>query len=130
VRDLHDSVTQKLYGLVALTEVGQAGLDAGSEVQHNVTSARIFSRIGDYARQVLKEMRLFLFELQPINLERDGLIAVLNHRLATVEGRADIKARLLADKNISLSLEREVALYFIAQEALATKIDYADKETA
>lgn len=65
VRDLNDSVTQKLYGLVTLIEVGQAGLETGSETKLDVTSAQIFSRIGEYARQVLKEMRLFLFELQP-----------------------------------------------------------------
>ncbi len=129
VRDLHDSVTQKLYGLVTLTEVGQAGLDTGSETKLDVTSAQIFSRIGEYARQVLKEMRLFLFELQPVNLERDGLVSILTHRLAAVEGRADIKARLLADKNISLSLEKEVALYFIAQEALNNVLKHASAKS-
>jgi signal transduction histidine kinase len=129
VRDLHDSVTQKLYGLVTLTEVGQAGLDTGSETKLDVTSAQIISRIGEYARQVLKEMRLLLFELQLVNLERDGLVSILIHRFAAVEGRADAKARLLADKNISLSLEKEVALYFIAQEALNNVLKQASAKS-
>lgn len=125
VRDLHDSVTQKLYSLVTMTEVAQARLDAGLETGSEVILAQIFSRIGEYARQALKEMRLFLFELQPINLEREGLVTILNQRLAAVEGRADIKARLLADDNIFLTLEKEVALYYIAQEALNNILRHA-----
>ena len=63
-------------------------------------------------------MRLFLYQLQPIEVEKDGLVSVLHHRLASVEGRADIKARLLADEDISLTTQQEVALYFIAQKGI------------
>jgi signal transduction histidine kinase len=70
-------------------------------------------------------MRLFLYELQPVDLEREGLVSILNQRLAAVEGRADIKARLLADEKISLPLPKEVALYFIAQEALNNVLRHA-----
>jgi PAS domain S-box-containing protein len=121
VRDLHDSVTQKLYGLIALTEAAQAGLEAGSMDM----PGQVLSRIGDNARQALKEMRLFLHELQPIDLEREGLVAILHQRLAAVEGRADTKARLLADEDIYLSLDKEVALYFITQEALNNVLRHA-----
>lgn len=121
VRDLHDSVTQRLYGLIALTEAAQAGLEAGSMDM----PGQVISRIGDNARQALKEMRLFLYELQPVDLEREGLVAILHQRLAAVEGRADTKARLLADENIYLSLDKEVALYFITQEALNNVLRHA-----
>ncbi len=125
VRDLHDSVTQKLYGLIALTEAAQAGLEAGSMDM----PAQVISRIGDNARQALKEMRLFLYELQPVALEREGLVAILHQRLAAVEGRADTKARLLADENIYLSLDKEVALYFITQEALNNVLRHANAKS-
>jgi PAS domain S-box-containing protein len=121
VRDLHDSTTQKLYGLLTLTEAAQAGLEAGSPEK----LSPILSRIGENARQALKEMRLFLYELQPIDLERDGLISILNQRLTAVEGRADVKARLLSDEKVSLPLDKEVALYFIAQEALNNVLKHA-----
>jgi signal transduction histidine kinase len=42
-----------------------------------------------------------------------------------VEGRADIKARLLVDENLVLSKEREIALYFITQEALNNILRHA-----
>ncbi len=121
VRDLHDSVTQNLYGLVTFTEAAQAGLETGSTDM----VARNLSRIGESARQALKEMRLFLYELQPVDLEREGLVAVLHQRLAAVEGRADIKARLLADDNLNLLPDEQVALYFIAQEALNNVLRHA-----
>ncbi len=121
LRDLHDSVSQKLYGLVTLTEAAQAALEAGSQIN----PSEVLSRIGDNARQAVKEMRLFLFQMQPIDIEKEGLISVLHHRLAAVEGRADIKARLLSDENIFLLKDKEVALYYIAQEALNNVLRHA-----
>lgn len=121
LRDLHDSVSQKLYGLVALTEAAQAGIDAGSKV----VPSQVLAKIGENARQAVKEMRLFLYEMQPVDLEQEGLVTILHHRLAAVEGRADIQARLLADEEISLSKEKEIALYFIAQEALNNILKHA-----
>src|SRR5512147_1902632 len=70
-------------------------------------------------------MRLFLYEMQPVDLEKEGLVAILHHRLSAVEGRADIKARLLADDDISLAKDKEIALYFIAQEALNNVLKHA-----
>lgn len=121
VRDLHDSIAQKLYGLVALTEAAQASLETGKPVQE----AEI-SRIGENARQALKEMRLFLFQMKPVDLQTKGLVGALNERLAAVEGRANIKARVLADENINLSLEKETILYNIALEALNNIIKHAN----
>ncbi len=121
VRDLHDSVSQKLYGVVTLTEAAQAALEAGS----SVNPSQVLEKIGENARQAVKEMRLFLYQMQPTEIEKDGFISALHYRLAAVEGRADIKARLLADENISLSKQKEVALYFIAQEALNNILRHA-----
>jgi PAS domain S-box-containing protein len=120
LRDLHDSVSQKLYGLVALTEAAQAGIEAGSKI----APAEVLSRIGENARQAVKEMRLFLYEMQPVDL-KDGLVSSLQHRLAAVEGRADIKARMISDENIQLEKEDEMALYFIAQESLNNILRHA-----
>lgn len=121
MRDLHDSVSQKLYGLVTLTEAAQAAQEAGSPIAPSI----ILEKIGENARQAVKEMRLFLYEMQPMDLTKEGLASVLHHRLAAVEGRADVKARLLTDENISLSKDKEVALYYISQEALNNILRHA-----
>ena len=121
VKDLHDSITQKLYALVAQTEAAQAGLESGAITQ----PAEVLARIGEHARHALKEMRLFLFEMRPVDLEREGLVAVLHQRLAAVEGIADIQARLISDEKIVLSIDKQVALYYIAQEALNNILKHA-----
>ena len=108
LRDLHDSVSQKLYGLVTLTEAAQAALEAESPMN----PSEILSRIGENARQAVKEMRLFLFQMQPTDIEKEGLISVLHHRLAAVEGRADIRARLSLMKTCSLQKTRKL-LYIL-----------------
>lgn len=122
--DLHDSISQKLYGLFLLTEAAQASLEGGTPVQ-----AAELSKIGENARQALKEMRLFLFQMKPVDLEHSGLVAALHERLAAVEGRADVKARLLADEDIDLSLEKETMLYYIAQEALNNIMKHANAKS-
>lgn len=124
MRDLHDSVSQKLYGLVTTTEAAQAAIEAGSLVD----PSEVLVRIGENARQAVKEMRLFLFQMQPIDMEKDGLISLLHHRLAAVEGRANIKANFradLADDEVALSTQTEIVLYYIAQEALNNVLRHA-----
>jgi len=114
VRDLHDSISNNLYGVVALTEAAKAGL----EVNPLESQAEVLTRIGETARLAVKEMRLFLHELQPADLVQEGLVPALHQRLEAVEGRSNVKALLITDYNGSLPLRKEVMLYYIAQEAL------------
>jgi PAS domain S-box-containing protein len=125
VRDLHDSVTQKLYGLLALTRAAQAGLEAGTPAM----PAEVLSQISENTRQALKEMRLFLYGLQPVDLEHEGLVSVLHERLAAVEGRADVKTRIITDDEVCLPLPKEVALYYVAQEALNNILRHANAKS-
>jgi signal transduction histidine kinase len=125
MRDIHDSLSQKLYGLVTITEAAQAAIEAGSTFDFR----QILSRIGENARQAVKELRLFLFQMLPVDLEKDGLVSILHHRLAAVEGRADIKARFLADEIIEISKRKEIALYYIAQEALNNVLRHAQAKS-
>lgn len=121
MRDLHDSVSQKLYGLVTLTEAAQAIIEAGGEFDPK----SMMSKIGDNARQAVREMRLFLHQMQVVEIEKEGFISALHHRLAAVEGRADIKAGLIADETIKMLPDVEIALYYIAQEALNNILRHA-----
>jgi PAS domain S-box-containing protein len=121
MRDVHDSLSQKLYGLVTLTEAAQAAREAETDFDYE----KYLSLISTNARQAVKELRLFLFQMRPIDLDKEGLISVLHHRLAAVEGRADIKARFLAPETISISKKKEVALYYITQEALNNVLRHA-----
>lgn len=119
--DLHDSLTQSLYGLVAFSEAGRAQLERNDLAAVKKTMERINAE----TRQALKEMRLFLHELRPSVLEEEGLIGALHQRLAAVEGRSDVEARLLADERIHLPLAVEEVLFRIAQEALNNTLRHA-----
>ena len=122
--DLHDSISQKLYGVVLQTETAQAKLETGSTV-----TAQDIAKIGESARQTLKEMRLFIYQMKPVDLERRGLVAALTERLAAVEGRANMTARVLPDEDINLSLEKEIILYNVAVEALNNIMKHANAKS-
>jgi len=121
-RELHDSVTQSLYSLTLFTE-GSLELAKNGEIElvkHNLT------RIGETAQQALKEMRLMVYELRPLDLEREGLVGALHQRLATVEKRAGVNARLVAEELIQLPPAVEKELYRITQEALNNILKHAE----
>ena len=125
-RDLHDTVTQSLYGMVVLTEAGQVQVETLTLPQESRTLLeRWLHTVGETARHAIKEMRLFIYELQPPALREHGLVGALHQRLASVEGRANVEARLLADETLRLPQATERALYQIAREALNNALRHA-----
>jgi signal transduction histidine kinase len=120
VQDLHDSLSQNLFGLLVMAEAAQEGIEHGRPV-----TEKTLVKISENARHALREMRLFLHELQPVNLERDGLVNVLQKRLTSVEGRSGLQTRFISEGEISLSPNKELALYYIAQEALNNILRHA-----
>jgi len=124
-RNLHDSVTQLLYALVVFTEAGQSQLEGG-DIKAALPT---FARIGDTARQALKEMRFFIHQLRPSLLATEGLVSALHMRLEAVEERSGIRTHLLADENLRLPLAIENELYAIAIEALNNALRHAQANT-
>ena len=120
-RDLHDSVIQSLYGLLMLSETEQARLAAGERDTVEHTLARLTATM----RQAIKEMRLFIYQLRPPQLDELGLRGALQHRLAAVEGRAGVETQLSVDTALALPAAVEQALYQIAQEALNNVLKHA-----
>jgi signal transduction histidine kinase len=70
-------------------------------------------------------MRLLIFELRPPVLEQVGLVAALQMRLNSVEGRANLQTRLIVEDVDDLPPDAEQALYRIAQEALNNALKHA-----
>jgi nitrate/nitrite-specific signal transduction histidine kinase len=120
-RDLHDSVTQSLYGLVVFAGAGQEVIEAGDGKR----AREHLARIEGAAQKALKEMRLLLYELRPPMLEEEGLEGALQQRLSAVESRAGLQVRLLVDGEIDLPAPVEEGLYRIAQEALNNALRHA-----
>jgi signal transduction histidine kinase len=120
-RDLHDSITQSLYGLSMLAEAGQAQL----ENERVLIAYHTFTRVGETARQCIREIRLFIHQLRPSVLEEEGLVGAIQLRLTAVEGRTDMQTHLIADESLLLNPQTEIALYHIAQEALNNTLRHA-----
>jgi PAS domain S-box-containing protein len=120
-RELHDSVTQSLFSLTLLAEAGRrlAGMGDLARVQTQV------ARLGATAQQALKEMRLLVYQLRPLELEREGLVGALQQRLDAVERRAGVEARLLVEGAMQLPPAVEEELYRIAREALNNALKHA-----
>jgi signal transduction histidine kinase/ligand-binding sensor domain-containing protein len=120
-RDLHDSVTQSLYSLTLFTEAARhMAEEAGNE-----SIEQYVGQIGTIGLQALKEMRLLVFELQPAELEKEGLVPALRRRLEAVEGRAGVDARVVVDDFARLPGNIEQELFRIAQEALNNALKHA-----
>jgi signal transduction histidine kinase len=120
-RELHDSVTQSIYSATLLTETARRSAAA----QDLPSTQSYLEELGEIAQQALKEMRLLVYELRPLTLEREGLVGALQERIDAVEGRAGIQARLLVEGEIALEPPAEEAFYRIGQEALNNALKHA-----
>lgn len=113
-RDLHDSVTQAVYGVTLYAEAAARLLSVG-QVE---TAASHLGELRCTAQQALREMRSLIFELRPSVLEKEGLVAALQSRLESVEGRTGLRTELKVEGESRLSKTVEEGLYRICQEAL------------
>jgi signal transduction histidine kinase len=120
-RDLHDSVAQSLYGLVAFAGAG-SNLVATGDVE---PLEAYLNRMEKTAQQALNEMRLLLYELRPPTLEQEGLVGALRTRLDAVEGRVGVQVELKVDESIQLSPRAEEVFYRVAQEALNNALKHS-----
>ncbi len=124
-RELHDSVTQSIYSVNLYAEAAARLLDDGRPLE----AANHLRELRDTAQEALREMRLLIFELRPLALEKGGLIAALRARLDAVEVRGGIQAELQVEgashaENLSLAVQEQ--LYHIAQEALNNALKHAN----
>ncbi|MBI3915124.1 MAG: GAF domain-containing protein, partial [Chloroflexi bacterium] len=113
-RDLHDSVTQALYGVTLFAQASRASIYAGNL---SLTS-QYNERLSETAQQAIKEMRLLIFELRPSLLEQVGLVAALRQRLEVVERHAGVEIEFQVEGATQLPTALESDIYQIAQEAL------------
>jgi PAS domain S-box-containing protein len=119
-RELHDSVSQALYGITLGTKTARTLLDKNPD------------RVADPLDYVLSlaeagqaEMRALIFELRPESLETEGLIAALEKQAAALKARHEIEVDAVLCDEPEASLEAKEAVYRIAQEALHNTVKHA-----
>jgi signal transduction histidine kinase len=118
-RELHDSVTQKLFGLTLTAEA------AATMIDRDTTEAKAqLRRLQQLTREAMEELRSLIFELRPPEAESEGLTTALRKHvdvLRSVHGAA-----------VALSLEGDAEprtgaaeVLRIAQEALQNALRHA-----
>lgn len=118
-RELHDTVTQSLYGVLLFADAGRRLVQAGQ------SAGETFDQIEDVGRKGLREMRLLLHRLRPSSLATAGLEGALAERLATVEGCLGVRYRLQVTGTLALDPAAEEALYYVALEALNNALKHS-----
>lgn len=124
-RELHDSVTQSLYGISLYAQAATGNLHANQVEQ----ARQYLDDIQNTAQESLADMRLLIYELRPPILEKEGLISALQQRLISVEDRARIKSSIQTNLTGRLPAQVEECLYQIAREALNNVIKHAHART-
>ena len=120
-RELHDSVTQSLYGIVLNSDATLLALAAG-----NVDKAELRLRqLKEIAREAMTETRLLIYQLRPSILEEQGLAGALRERLEAVEVRSGLEATLQIDDDIDLPPDTEAELFRMILEGLNNIIKHA-----
>ena len=124
-RELHDSVTQALYSVNLYAEAARRALKAGKKE----VSLENLKKLREMTREALLEMRLLVFELHPSILEKEGLVAALQSRLAAVESRSGLQTGIQVEGERRLAIGLEEELYRIAQEGLTNAVKHAHART-
>jgi len=119
-RELHDSATQTLYSIAAMTEALPLVWE-----RHPQEARQALEHLRHLAQSVLAEMRSLLLELRPAALLERPLGELLRQLADALLGRTDMAILTSVVGERSLPAEVHVALYRIAQEALANSARHA-----
>jgi PAS domain S-box-containing protein len=123
-RDLHDSVSQALYGIALGVEAARGDLKHARAA----LPARL-DFIWEQAQLGLAEMRALIFELRPDALARDGLSGALERHADLLRSRHNARVETRLEREPDLPLGAKEALYRIAQEASNNAARHADART-
>src|SRR5258707_5558410 len=119
-RELHDSVSQALYGIGLGAYTAKEALE--SDPDQALASIDYILTLTEAG---LAEMRALIFELRPDSLEIEGLVAALSKQVAVLRARYKLIVEAALGAEPDLSLEMKHTLYRIAQEALNNIVKHA-----
>jgi signal transduction histidine kinase len=119
-RELHDSVSQALYGIAlgSQTALEMLNRDSGS-VREPLEYVLQLADVG------LAEIRALILELRPELLEMEGVAGALSKAAETVRTRHGIAVETFFDDIPVTHVDVQQALYRIGQEALHNSVRHA-----
>jgi len=119
-RELHDAVTQKLFGLVLAAESGAALIDRDAQ-QAGVQ----LKLVRELAREAMEELRSVIVHLRPAALDSQGLAVALGKHVDVLRRthRREISLQIEGDAAVAAAVEDDA--FRIAQEALHNALRHA-----
>ena len=121
--DLHDAVSQKLFGLALAAESAGTLLDRDPEAAREQVA-----KLQTLAQEARDELRSLVYELRPPDLERDGLCVALRKQVEVLRRLQPIAIDLDLDAAVEGDPVRDRELLRIAQEALHNSLRHARAE--
>jgi signal transduction histidine kinase len=122
-RELHDSVTQRLFGVVLAAESASTLLERDA-----AAAGEELARVRELARGAMEELRAVVFELRPASLEAEGLAAALRKHVDVLRRVSGSRIDLRVGDPPRLGAEDAGQVFRIAQEALQNALRHADAE--
>lgn len=121
--DLHDAVSQKLFGLVLSAEVAEALLDRDpAEARAEVAKLRAL------AVETLDELGALVHQLRPPDLARDGLAGALRKHVEVLRRIQSHAIELEVDGGPPFDAVRDPEVLRIAQEGLQNAVRHSEAE--
>ncbi len=120
-RELHDSVSQALYGIGLGAQTAFRSLD-----KNPVAVRESIEYVLTLAAAGLAEMRALIFELRPESLETEGLAVALAKQGASIQARHGIEVHIELADEPELVLSTKESLYRVAREALHNVVKHAN----
>lgn len=119
-RELHDSVSQALYGIALGARTAREQLD-----RDPAKAADPVEYVLSLAEAGLAEMRALIFELRPESLESEGLVAAIEKQAAALAARhrLEVTRDLCDEPDVPLPVKE--AAYRIVQEAFNNIMKHA-----
>jgi PAS domain S-box-containing protein len=121
-RELHDSVSQALYGIALGSQTALAALREDHDL---AAGAQATQYVLSLAEAALAEMRALIFELRPESLQQEGLVGALERHAASLRARHALEVEAQLGTEPALPLETKEALYRIAQEGMHNAVKHA-----
>jgi signal transduction histidine kinase len=126
-RELHDSVSQALYGIALGARTARALVNRkplAGELKDQLNEPLDY--VLSLSEGGLAEMRALIFDLRPESLESEGLVAALAKQAAVLQTRHHIQVRAhFTAEEPDAPMPVKEALYRVAQEALHNVIKHA-----
>ena len=119
--DLHDAVSQKLFGLVLEAEAAATVLD-----RDPAAARERIGRLQELARDALDELGSLVFELRPPDLARDGLAGALRKHVEVLRRLGHEQIELDVSEAPQPDGNRDAEVLRIAQEAIQNALRHAN----